>query len=403
MKREKIFFVTQYFYPEEFKGNDIAFDLAKRGVEVTVLTGIPNYPRGCYLKSYGLFQRRKEIVNGVKVIRVPQIPRGSNSIQLAFNYLSFAIIASVFAFFHCLFHKYDCCFIQQLSPVTMALPGVVFKKIMRKPVYTWVLDLWPESLVSAGGINNEYILSFFEYVVKIIYRNSDKILISSKGFESSILGKGKFGDKIVYYPNWVEDVFVNCGKKDTPDLPRGFRIMFAGNIGEAQDFDHIIEAAKLLKAQDDIKFIIIGDGRKKVWVDEQILNYQLRGIVYMLGRYPIDYMPSFFAKADVMLVSLKNELIFNLTVPAKIQAYMSMKKPILAMMNGEGASLIEDAKCGLSVCAESPEDLVLAIKKLKSLSREERIELGENGKKYCDKHFNKEHSLNYLYELMFKQ
>lgn len=403
MKRKKVFFVTQYFYPEEFKGNDIAFDLAKRGVDITVLTGIPNYPQGCYLKGYGLFQRRKEVVNGVKVIRVPQIPRGSNSIQLAFNYLSFAIVASVFAFFHCLFHKYDCCFIQQLSPVTMALPGVIFKKITHKPLYTWVLDLWPESLVSAGGVNSKYVLSFFEYIVKVIYQNSDKILISSKGFKKSIISKGHFDDKIIYYPNWAEDVFRNNVEKEVPNLPDGFKVMFAGNIGEAQGFEHIIEAAKLLKVEDDIRFIVIGDGRKKAWVDEQVLNYQLKDIVYMFGRYSIDYMPSFFDKADVLLVSLKDELIFNLTVPAKIQAYMSMKKPIIAMMNGEGASLVEEAECGLSVRAGSPKDLVAAIKRLRGLSDLNRKMLGENGGNYCNTYFNKERSLNFLYDLMFRK
>lgn len=398
--KKRVLFVTQYFYPEVFRGNDIAFDLVRRGMDVTVVTAIPNYPQGKFFKGYGLLRKREEIVHGVRVIRVPIIPRGSNSITLLLNYLSFAFNACIFTFFHLLFNKYDACFVQQLSPITLALPAVVFKKITKKPVYTWVLDLWPESLKSAGGINNKSILSFFEYIVKLVYRNSDKILISSKGFENSILEKGDFKNKLIYYPNWAEDVFQTNEVKRIPDLPQGFKVMFAGNIGEAQDFDHIIEAAKLLKPEDGIEFIIIGDGRKKIWVDEQIKKYHLEDIIVMLGRYPIEYMPSFFAKADVMLVSLKNELIFNLTAPAKIQAYMSVGKPIIGMMNGEGNALIKEANCGMAVPAESPLDLVNALKQFKSSSERERFFFGNNGQQYCDKHFNKRMCLDKLYELL---
>lgn len=403
MKLNRVLFVTQYFYPEIFRGNDIAFDLAKRGVEVTVVTAIPNYPQGRFFDGYGFLKKRKEVVNGVKIVRIPIVPRGSNSLSLILNYFSFAFNASLYVLFHCIFHKYDSCFVQQLSPVTLALPAVVFKKLTRKPVYTWVLDLWPESLKSAGNINNKSVLAFFECIVKIVYRHSDKILMSSKGFEESILEKGDLKDKLIYYPNWAEDVFKKNEVKEIPELPGGFTVMFAGNIGEAQDFDHLVEAAKLLKSEDNIRFVIIGDGRKKIWVEEQIRKYHLENVFVMLGRYPIDYMPSFFAKADVMLVSLKNELIFNLTAPAKIQAYMSVGKPIVAMMNGEGNALIRDANCGKAVSAESPTDLVSALRELKSLSMKERNALGNNGKLYCEENFDKEKCLDRLYELMIEK
>ncbi|MEG1854768.1 MAG: glycosyltransferase family 4 protein [Acinetobacter sp.] len=401
MKKQHLLFITQYFYPENFKGNDIAFDLVQRGVDVTVITGIPNYPSGKFYKGYGLFKKTRETINGVHIIRIPLVPRGSNSIMLMLNYFSFAFFASIFTFFHCLLHKYDSCFIQQLSPITIALPGIIFKKLTHKPLSCWVLDLWPESLQSAGGVHNKMVLSFFDYIASMMYRNSDNILISSRGFEDFIAKKGDFKYKISYFPNWADHVLNHAFECNLPAMPVGFRVMFAGNIGEAQDFNHLVEAAKLLSLEDEIKLIIIGDGRKKMWVDEQIVKYKLENVMYMFGRYPIESMPAFFRMADVMLVSLKNEIIFNLTAPAKIQAYMSVEKPIVAMMNGEGAAIVRDAQCGIIVPAESPIALVEALKQIKNLTAKERTILGINGRNYCETHFDKDRCLTNLYNLLF--
>lgn len=400
MVNKKILIISQYFDPEVFRGNDVAYYLASRGLDVTVITGTPNYPMGKFYDGYGWFKKRKELKNGVKLIRIPIIPRGSNTIMLILNFFSYFINASVYLLFHLIRHKYDVCFIQQLSPVMMSQPGILFKKLTQKPTYTWVLDLWPESLQSAGGIKNKCVLKFFEFFVKSEYKNSDKILISSKGFKKSILEKGDYKEKILYYPQWAEDVFSNPEKKLIPEIHHDFNVMFAGNVGEAQDFTHIIEAVKIVKPEDGIHFVIVGNGRKSEWVEEQVKKFKLEDRISLLGRFPVDYMPTFFEKADVMLVTLKNEIIFNLTTPAKIQAYMSMSKPIVAMMNGVGNEMIKEANCGLSVPAESPEALIDAIKQLKAMSAEYRAELGINGKHYCDSNFDKEKCLNRLYELL---
>lgn len=392
--------VSQYFDPEVFRGNDVAYYLASRGLDVTVVTGTPNYPIGNFYEGYGWFKKTREIKNGVRVIRIPIIARGKNALTLMLNYFSYFINASIFLLFHLIWHKYDACFVQQLSPVMMAMPGVLFKKLTKKPLYTWVLDLWPESLQSAGGINNKYVLKFFELFVSSEYKNSDKILISSKGFEKSILEKGDYKDKLVYYPQWAEDVFSNPVKKEIPDITEGFNVMFAGNVGEAQDFTHIIEAVKLLTPEDGIRFVIVGNGRKSAWVEEQVKMFALEDRISLLGRFPIDYMPSFFEKADVMLVSLKDETIFNLTAPAKIQAYMAVAKPIVAMMNGAGYEMIKEAECGMAVPAESPEALVEALKQLKAMTSEKRTKLGINGKHYCEENFDKEICLNRLFKLL---
>ncbi len=178
------------------------------GYDVTVLTGIPNYPSGSFFKGYGLFRKRSEVINGVKVKRTLLIPRGKGGgLRLALNYFSWAFFASVRTFFLSLCYRYDAVIVHQTSPVTQGIPAVIVRKMQRIPLYFWVLDLWPESLVSAGGVTNGYVLSFFEKMVRWLYNNSDKILISSRGFEQSILEKGEYRNKLIYFPNWAEDVF----------------------------------------------------------------------------------------------------------------------------------------------------------------------------------------------------
>ena len=390
----KILLVTQYFYPENFKSNDIAFELAKRGYDVTVLTGLPNYPKGKIYKGYGIFKKRKETVNGVKIIRTLVIPRGKGGgMMLALNYISWAVIASFRAFFLALNKKFDTVIVHETSPITQGFPALVIKKIQSIPIYFWVLDLWPESLQSAGGINNRYVLDFFTAVTRLMYRKSAKPLISSRGFRQSILEKGDFADKLIYFPNWAEDIFSNINKSENlslPELPNGFRIIFAGNIGEAQDFEHVMKAALLLKENKSIKFILIGDGRKKLWVDNFINKNNLNDTVYAIGRFPIETMPYFFSKADVMLLSLKDDYIFSLTAPAKLQAYMAAKKPVVAMINGEARNLIAESGCGLSVPACDSKGLADNILELQAMHPDKLKNMGLSGFNYYKKYFTKD-------------
>ena len=286
----------------------------------------------------------------------------------------------------------------------MALPALIVKKIQRIPLYVWILDLWPESLSAAGGIKNKYVLMFFNFIVQFIYNNSSRLLISSKGFAKSISNQGNYLNKTIYFPNWAEDVFESATILDKniilPVLPDGFLIMFAGNIGEAQDFDNIMKAALLLKSNQYIKFIIIGDGRKKEWVESFIKTNHLEDNVFIMGRYPIDFMPAFFKKANAMLLPLKNDIIFNLTAPAKLQAYMASEKPIIAMLNGDGADIINEANCGLAAPAGNFLDLANKITLMSNYTPSQLDSLGKNGKKYCLEHFDKHKSLNYLHEMI---
>lgn len=397
----KILVVSQYFYPENFKSNDIAFELSKRGHQVTVITGIPNYPEGKYFAGYNLFKRRREYINNVRIIRIPLIPRGKGgSIGLALNYFSFALLASLYAFLHSFRNKYDAIIGHGTSPISQCFPGIVVRRMQHIPLYTWVLDLWPESLTSAGNVHNPKVLAAFTAMVKYIYNRSDKILISSEGFRRSILEKGDYASKIIYFPNWAEDVFSRKTNYPVPALPEGFRVMFAGNVGEAQDFDTIMQAALKLKDEKDIHFIIVGDGRKSEWVKYFTDRNKLHATVHLMGRYPLEAMPSFFSEAGIMLVSLKDELIFNLTVPAKLQAYMAFGKPVLAMLNGEGAEIVTKARCGLTIPASDADKLAAKIKEARALTPIQRTQMGKNAQTFFNTHYQKDKCITHLLQII---
>lgn len=399
----KILFVSQYFYPESFRGNDIVFDFVKRGHEVTVLTAKPNYPNGKFYKGYNFFNKRTEYINGAKIIRTPIIPRGNgNALSLLLNYMSFIF----FSFFVVKFRirtRFDVVFVQQLSPITMALPAVWIKKKQKIPLCLWVLDLWPESVTAASNIKNNKIIVWLDKLVKFIYENSDKILISSDFFRNSISQKINVETKeIIHFPNWAEDIFTTPLHSDIqlPSFPNGFNIMFAGNIGEAQDFESILKAAEITQNEaPSINWILVGDGRKASWIRKEISDRNLTNI-HLLGRFPIETMPEFFKKADAMLVSLKDEPIFSLTVPAKIQAYMASGKIILGMFNGEGANIIKKANCGYAVPAGDYNELVNQAISLSQLSDIERIRLEQNAYRYYKKNFDKNNLFDKLEAIM---
>lgn len=400
----KILIVTQYFYPENFKSNDLAFELKKRGHDVTVLTGLPNYPEGEIFEGYGIFKNRKQVINGVKIIRSLLLPRGKGGgLRLFINYYSFAFFASVKAFFLRLNNRFDAVIVHEPSPITQYYPALLINKIWETPVYFWVMDLWPESLSIAGGVKNKFVLNYYTNVIKKFYKNAEKILITSKGFRGAINEKGNFDDKIVYFPNWAEDA-ISEGNKNfpIPELPKGFKVMFAGNIGEAQDLDSIMKAALELKDEKHIQFILVGDGRKMPFVKDFVDQNNLNDTISIMGRFPVEAMSSFFDKADVMLVTLKDDPIFNLTVPAKLQAYMSASKPIVAMLNGEGSENIIDAECGFTVSAGNYVGLSETILKASLLSADDLRILGENSRSYYERYFKMSACISNLENIISK-
>lgn len=392
----KILIVSQYFYPEDFKVNDIAFDFVKRGHEVTVFTAKPNYPQGNFYKGYSFFGKSFEIINGVKVIRIPIFPRLNGSGKfLILNYVSFIFFAFIYKYR--VKGNFDVVFSHLPSPLIAALPAIWFKKKCNAKLYLWVLDLWPESVQANSKIKDGFLMKKLNNLIKYIYNKSDVILISSKFFRNSILDKGINQNKTIeYFPNWAEDIFINneTDFTNTPNLPNGFNIMFAGNIGDSQDFESVLEAAKLTM-HENINWILVGDGRRISWIKSEIEKHKITN-VHLLGRYPINTMPAFFKKADAMLVSLKDSPTFSLTVPAKVQAYMASSKIILGMFNGEGQQIINQSGCGYAVNAGDFMKLVEVVKKIKASANAEKIVMQQKSKDYYLNNFSKNELFNQL-------
>jgi glycosyltransferase involved in cell wall biosynthesis len=387
----KLLIVSQYFWPEEFRINDLALDLVKRGHDVSVVTGNPNYPKGKFIKGYG-FKYSTETYQGIKIHRVPIFARGNSSFMLILNYMSFIFFGSIFAYFHK--EKYDKVFAVNYSPITAVIPAIVYSKKNKIKLSIWVQDLWPESIIAASNIQSKYVQKWLSKLVHYIYKKSDIIFIANYGFKKSIIEKGVSGDKINYMPNWAEDIFestkeLNVTRKEF-NVPEGFVIMFAGNIGEAQDFEAVIKAAELTKENHSIQWVFVGDGRKSKWLNEKVKEKKLEKTITLLGRFPTEIMPVFFKLSDIMLVSLKDEYIFSLTVPGKIQSYMASSKPILTMLNGAGSDVVFEANCGFTANAGDYKELSRNVLKSFALSTEVFDELGSNAFSYYKENYSKE-------------
>ena len=388
----RILIVSQYFFPEEFRINDLAKELVSRGHDVSVLTGKPNYPKGEYYDGYSFKGVSKEDYYGAEVIRVPLRKRGDGgAINLVLNYLSYVYFAKKYVRRNKL--VFDAIICYEISPITQAYPALYCKKKYGGKVLLWVQDLWPESVTAAGGVTNKAALSILDKVVKGIYSECDSLLIQSEAFRDSILSKGDFASKMVYVPNWAEDLYLQKQMIDYPAvasmMPEGFKVMFAGNVGAAQDIDSVIMAARETVHVPEIKWVIVGDGRARESAEKRVRDMGLAGTVFFLGRHPVEQMPTFFSFADAMVVSLKDEYIFSLTIPAKTQSYMASGKPILAMLNGEGGRIIEEAGCGLTAPSGDYKQLSENAIRLYLMKKEDRESIGKNGLAYYLKHFDK--------------
>ena len=389
----KVLIVSQYFWPENFRINDVAIGLKEKGYEVTVLTGQPNYPTGSFFSGYGFFKRSRENYCGVEVIRVPLLPRGNGSVwRLVLNYLSFAIVASLIGPFRCR-ARYDAIFVYAPSPITVAFPALMLKMLRSIPMTLWVLDLWPESLTATGVVRSEIIVSAVRRMVRFIYRSCDQVLVQSRTFFSPVQEFGVDLKKIRYFPNSAEALYKPISLPEDvierKGMPKGFRVMFAGNIGAAQDFGTILSAAEKLRSYGDIHWLILGDGRMAPWVKQQIVTRKLESTVHLLGRHPVESMPRYFSFADAMLVTLKKEPIFALTVPAKVQSYLACSKPIIAALDGEGARIVKEANAGLTPPAENSGELAKAVLEMYRMTGEERQAMGKNGRQYFELNFER--------------
>lgn len=391
----KILVVGQHFYPEQFRINDICFSLAKRGHEVTMLTGLPNYPEGKIYPGYQHGENRGEWINGVHVVRCSLVGRGKNILQFGLNYLWFALSGKHKA--KQLDGEYDIVFSYETSPVSMVAPAIVAKNKFHIPLIIDCLDQWPIS-VTAGPISDKSLFYkiLYNYSVKI-YSQADLITITSKSFESYFnnvlhLSSEKYGLK--YWPQYAEDVYGEVGK----EVNGIYDVLYAGNIGPAADVETIVKAAVLLKDNKKIHFHIVGDGMNREACEKIASENGLENITFY-GSYPVEKMKEFYTKADALLITMKDNQVVNYTLPAKMQSYMLAGKPIIGAINGETQRVIKEADCGY--CANSSDEKKMAEYILEASKDESDIKgLGNKGKIYYQEHFDKEKLLDELEQMM---
>jgi len=388
----RILVVSQYFWPENFRVNDLVKEWVQRGHLVTVLTGIPNYPTGKVFEAYQAQPSAFVTYEGAEVIRVPMLLRGRGGLRLMLNYLSFVLGAGIFGPWRLRGKTADVIFVFEPSPVTVGLPAVWIGKIKKVPVVFWALDLWPETLAAIGVVRSPRVLSWVGSLVRYIYNRCTLVLGQSRGFLSSIARYCDDKAKIRYFPSWAEDVFTNGSVKPAPEVPKwadGFTVLFAGNIGEAQDMPSVLDAAERLKDNASIRWVMVGDGRKSDWLQAEVARRGLGKQVLLPGRFPVERVPSFYKHADALLVSLKRDPVFSMTIPGKVQSYLMAGIPLLGMLEGEGAAVIREAQAGLICEAGDGAGLAQAVLALAAMPTAERMQMGLNGRKYAQQEFDR--------------
>lgn len=397
MKRH-ILVVSQYFYPEEFRINDICKEWVKRGYKVTVVTGIPNYPQGKFYRGFGWFQKRREEYEGIQIVRLPIIPRGNNAVMLLLNYISFVISGFFWKIFTGI--RADKVFIFEVSPMTQALVGVWYAKKRRIPCYIYVQDLWPENVISVTGLSHSAIIKPINKMVDYIYKNTDEIFATSPSFVDAICNrKVKVPrEKVHYWPQYAEEFYSpvdkDIAKKEAElyGIPNddSFKIIFTGNIGTAQGLDILPKTADLLKSE-NIKFVMVGDGR---YLEEFINNLKKRNVrdmFIMLPRQPAERIPMLLSACDVAFLSFADDDLWKMTIPAKLQSYMACGMPIIAIAEGETQRIVEEAECGVVCRTGAPEILKQSIIDMMQLDLEEMQKRSLN---YYEENYKKEKLMN---------
>lgn len=393
--KKKILVVSQYFFPEQFRINDICKEWIDKGYEVTVLTGIPNYPKGDFYKDYGLFKKRQDVYKGINIIRLPIIPRKKNGIFLSLNYLSFMISGYFWAKFTK--KKFDKVFIYEVSPMTQAIPGVVYAKKHKISSMIYVMDLWPENFVELSGIKNNQIIKLIIKMVKYIYTNIDKILISSPGFKNKINELGDYEEKIEYWPQYAEDFYTptkEVSEKVKFDKQK-FNITFAGNIGYAQGLEILpFVAQKIQEQTKNVHFNIIGGGRYKDDLINSVTKEKVVSSFTFFDSVEAIEIPKIMNASDCALISMSSSELFSLTIPAKTQSILATGTPIMVSSDGILQQIVEESKAGLWSKAGDVDSLVKNILELSNLSKNELLDLKNNATEYSNKEFSKVKLLN---------
>ncbi|MBE6749942.1 MAG: glycosyltransferase family 4 protein [Ruminococcaceae bacterium] len=388
--KKHILVISQYFHPEQFRINDMATEWVNQGYKVTVLTGIPNYPQGKFYDGYGWFKKRKELWNGMEIIRIPLFARGKTAIGMVLNYFSFVFSG----FFWKSFTKVDAdlVFTFEVSPMTQALIGVWYAKRKKIPNYLYVQDLWPENVEIIGGIHNKTVINAIGRMVNYIYKNCDKIFATSPSFVEEIRKRTpQEEEKVIYWPQYAEEFYKPSEEKsDLIPQDEFLNITFTGNIGTAQGLEILPTAARILKEKNvAVRFNMVGDGRNKENLLQQIRQNKVEEYFNMVGRVPATEIPSILSASDAAFLSFAENPLFEKTIPAKLQSYMACGIPIIAAAQGESKRIIEESGCGVVSEIGNADSLVDIILKFNQTSSSQREQMKKSAIEYCDKNFNK--------------
>lgn len=390
----KILVVCQYYYPEPFRISDICQELVSRGHEVTVVTGVPNYPEGVFYPGYKNGEKRDEEICGVHVHRCATIPRKRGAIYRFLNYYSYVFSASAYVR-KCKAQDgspFDVVFVNQLSPVMMAQAAITYKKKCHVPVVLYCLDLWPESLIAGGISRTSPVYHLFRKISKRIYRSVDRILVTSRLFQDYLEHEFNVDKSVIaHLPQYAEDVFEDLPEKEN----NGYcDLMFAGNIGSAQSVETILEAAQILKEDyPNVRWHIVGGGSELARLQKMAADKQLDSVIFY-GRRPLEEMPKLYQNADAMLVTLAEDTMLSMTLPGKVQSYMAVGKPIIGAIDGETACVIREANCGFCGAAGNSQELADNVQRF--LESETKFEMGKNARNYFEEHYAKSRFINSL-------
>ncbi|MGV3629837.1 MAG: glycosyltransferase family 4 protein [Bacteroidota bacterium] len=402
---KRILIYTNHFFPENFKVNEIVDTLKEDDVKIRVVTCVPNYPTGRFFDGYGIFKRSREVQGNVTIRRLPMISRGKGSrLRLVMNYVSYFCSTLLYTLYMAIIRrKYDVVFVHHTSPIMITYPPRVYKFFFRKTkLILWDLDIWPDTLKAVDVVTGEKTLRRIEKLVMFLYKKYDHILVGSQSFVE-IVKKRVNNITVSYFPNWAEDNIANreiiVPEKEPVFPSTGLNIMFAGNIGQAQDMESVFRIAQEVRDL-PVNWLFVGDGRMRSWLEQESKKQDMEQAFYFYGNNPITLMPYFFSKADIMLVSLKEAEIFAKTVPAKVQAYMASGKPILGMISGEGAALIREAGCGWTAESSDYKGMADHIREHNGISADELSRIGNKGREFYLSHFRKELRTVQLRKLM---
>jgi len=392
--KRRIVVISQYFYPEEFRINDLCVAWVTRGYDVTVITGIPNYPKGRFFQGYGWFRKRTETHQGVRIIRLPILARGKGFVRLSLNYISFVMSGFVWARFTTM--KADVVFVNEVSPMTQALPGIWFGQRRKIPVLLYVQDLWPENIEATIGSKRKRFLRGIDQLVRGIYHDVTTILTSSNAYIDNIRSKGIDPTKLIYWPQYAELFYQPVSKLSRfviPDTP-STKIIFTGNMGVAQGLQLLIDVANATSHL-DVEYYFVGDGSEKANLIHLAQQRQLAN-VYFLDSVKATEVPQYLAQCDLAYLSLIDAPIYELTVPAKLQSYLACGIPVLGSVKGEVARILETSQAGFVSPPGDAIALQAAIQRFMNLDSHEIRQLRSNARSAYERMFEKEMLLNQM-------